>query len=51
MSTEDPEFCDEITKFWVLLRMDNCEYLKNLVESMPKRLQEVINRDGNVTHY
>jgi transposase len=40
----------EIKKLWVL-RMDDSQYLKKLVESMPDRIQEVIARDGNATHY
>jgi hypothetical protein len=28
-----------------------CMYLKNLVNSMPKRLQDVIRREGNHTNY
>ena len=40
----------EIKKLWVL-RMDDSPYLKKLVESVPDRIQEVILRDGNVTHY
>ena len=44
------ELKDEIRKLWVL-RMDNSPYLKKLVESMPDRIQEVIQRDGNVPHY
>ena len=44
------ELKDEIRKLWVL-RMDDSPYLKKLVESMPDRIQEVIQRDRNVTHY
>ena len=40
----------EITELWVL-RMDNIQYLKNLVESMPRRLQAVIDGNGNLTKY
>ncbi len=40
----------EIKKLWVL-RMDVSQYLKKLMESMPDRIQEVIARDGNATHY
>jgi hypothetical protein len=29
--------------------MHNCHYLKNLVESMPRKLQQVIQKDGGVT--
>ena len=34
-----------------VLRMDNIQYLKNLVESMPRRLQAVIDGHGNLTKY
>jgi hypothetical protein len=40
----------EILKLWVI-RMEDSTYLKNLVESMPRRLQEVIEQGGNITHY
>jgi hypothetical protein len=40
----------EIKKLWIL-RMDDSQYLKKLMESMPDRIQEVIARDGNATHY
>ncbi len=38
------EFKVEIKKLWVL-KMDNSQYLKKLMESMPDRIQEVIARD------
>jgi hypothetical protein len=41
---------EEILKLWVI-RMEDSAYLKNLVESMPRRLQEVIEWGGNITHY
>ena len=41
---------EEITRLWVM-RMQDSQVLRNLVESMPKRLQEVIERGGNTTHY
>ena len=41
---------EEILKLWVF-RMKDSPYLKKLVESIPQRLQEVIEQDGNVTHY
>jgi transposase len=44
------ELQQEITRLWVL-KMDDSPYLKKLVESMPNRLQEVIAREGNTTHY
>jgi hypothetical protein len=31
--------------------MDDSQYLKKLMESMLDRIQEVIARDGNATHY
>jgi hypothetical protein len=40
----------EVKKLWVL-RMDDYQYLKKLVESMPDGIQEIIARDGNATHY
>ena len=41
---------EEIAELWVL-RMENIEYLKNLVESMPRRLQAIIDGNGNLTKY
>ena len=49
-ATSLPQLQREITELWVL-RMDNIQYLKNLVESMPRRLQAVINGHGNLTKY
>jgi hypothetical protein len=40
----------EIKKLWVL-RMDDSQYLKKLMESILDRIQKVIARDGNATHY
>ena len=40
----------EVTELWVL-RMSNSQYLQNLVESMPMRLEDVISRKGNPTKY
>ena len=34
-----------------VLRMDNIQYLKNLVELMPRRLQAVIDGNGNLIKY
>jgi hypothetical protein len=39
-----------ITELWVT-RMDDIDYLKTLVESMPRRLQDVIDREGATTKY
>jgi transposase len=41
---------EEILKLRVI-KMKDSAYLKNLVESMPWRLQEVIERGGNIIHY
>ena len=40
----------EIVKLWVTRMSDN-SYLWSLVESMPRRLQEVIERDRATTKY
>ena len=40
----------EIVKLWVTRMSDN-SYLQNLVESMPRRLQKVIERDRATTKY
>ena len=40
----------EIIKLWVT-RMEDCQYLRDLVTSLPRRLQEVIDRGGDITHY
>ena len=34
-----------------VLRMDNIQYLKNLVELMPRRLQAGIDGNGNLIKY
>ena len=34
-----------------LQRTQEVDFLKNLVESMPARIQEVIDRDGGMTKY
>ena len=39
-----------ITRLWVL-RMSDSDYMRSLVESMPRRLQEVIEKAGNATKY
>ncbi len=41
---------EEILKLWVI-RMEDSAYLKNLVEPIPWRLQEVVEQGGNITHY
>jgi hypothetical protein len=40
----------EILKLWCQ-KMDDCEYLRHLVESLPRRLEEVIQREGAMTKY
>jgi transposase len=47
--TKIQEVQQEITRLWVLT-MDDSPY-KKLVESMLNRLQEVVSREGNTTHY
>ncbi len=37
-------------KLWCQ-KMDDCKYLRHLVESMPRRLEEVIQREGAMTKY
>jgi hypothetical protein len=44
------EWRAEITRLWTE-KMENSEYLKKLVERMPRRIQEVINREENATKY
>ncbi len=39
-----------LRRLWAL-RMDDSDYLKALEESMPKRLDEVIEREGATTKY
>jgi hypothetical protein len=41
---------EEITRLWVL-KMADSQVLCNMVESMPDRLQEVIQKGGNTTKY
>ena len=40
----------EIVKLWVM-KMSDERYLQSLLESMPRRLQEVIEREGDTTKY
>ena len=41
------ELKQDIIKLWVN-RMEDCQYLRDLVTSMPRRLQEVIDRVGGI---
>ena len=45
-----PALQREITELWTL-QMDNIDYLKSLVKSMPRRLEAIIEIDGNATKY
>lgn len=40
----------EILQLWVT-RMDDSQYLRSLVDSMPRRMQEVIEKAGGMTKY
>ena len=40
----------EITRLWVI-RLEDSDYLRGLVDSMPRRVQEVLAREGATTHY
>jgi hypothetical protein len=44
------EWKREIVKLWVT-RTSDSNYLKKLVESMPRRLAEVIEKKGTTTGY
>jgi hypothetical protein len=44
------EWKREMTELWTL-RMRDSDYLVKLVVSMPKRLAEVIEKNGWTTHY
>jgi hypothetical protein len=49
-ATSLPQLQQEIKFLWTL-QMDDIQYLKNLVESMPRRLEAVILNVGNSTKY
>ena len=49
-ATSLPQLQQEIKELWTL-QMDNIQYLKNLMESMPMRLEAVIQNEGNSTKY
>jgi BRCT domain type II-containing protein len=40
----------EIKRLWII-KMDNTEYLKKLMDGMPRRLEEVFARQGASTKY
>jgi hypothetical protein len=48
--TSIPQLQTEILRLWTL-KMDDSAYLKSLVESMPRRLQAVLDNGGNATKY
>ena len=49
-ATSLPQLQQEIKFLWTL-QMDDIQYLKNLMESMPRRLEAVILNEGNSTKY
>lgn len=49
-ATSLPQLQEEIRQLWVT-KMDDSAYLRALVESMPRRLQAVLDADGNATKY
>ncbi len=49
-ATSLPQLQQEKKFLWTL-QMDDIQYLKNLVESMPRRLESVILNEGNSTKY
>ena len=48
-STMD-EWIEAIKRLWIT-KMDDCKYLWKIVDSMPRRLEEVIERQGASTKY
>ena len=48
-ATSLPQLKQEIKELWTL-KMDDIQYLKNIVESMPRRLEVILN-EGNATKY
>ena len=49
-SRTNMEEFEEDLKLWIL-RMEDSQYHKDLVVSMPKRLQEVVQRNRGSTHF
>ena len=48
--TNIEELKGEIVRLWTTRKSDS-DYLRNMVDSMPHRLQEVIDRGGPSIHY
>jgi hypothetical protein len=48
--TNMEQWRDAIKMVW-LEKTEQCDFLQKLVTSMPKRMQEVIDRDGGMTKY
>ena len=49
-ATNIEEWKQKITKLWYLKMLDS-DYLRLLVNSMPKRMKEVLEKEGSMTHY
>jgi hypothetical protein len=49
-ATNMKDWTRHITELWTI-KMSDIDYLRRLVESMPRRLQEVIQRNGAATKY
>ena len=49
-ATNMQEWQRDITELWAV-RMNDSQFLKDLVEFMSRHLQEVIQREGNCTQY
>ncbi len=49
-ATNLQELQQDLTRLWVL-KMDDSQYLRNLVKSVPRRLEDVIRTEGNHTKY
>ena len=49
-ATKIEEWKQEITKLWCLKMLDS-DYLRLLVNSMPKSMKEVLEKEESMTHY
>ena len=49
-ATNIEEWKQDITRLWVTKMSEN-DYLQSLVTSMPRRMQEVLEKEGSMTHY